>query len=352
MSRHVSKREQRFSRAAVIAVLGLLGSLVTAAGASAEATEDQLSVSVQADDGRGRAVDPGRACQAGPNGGTGAYWHYQYGDDLSPGVFSSLAGEALVHLDLHSDPRDFQNVDGVYDDGENPRAFLGGSESRVSLLNDRGSVKLQLTSGSCEAPTLAFDGSIATGGGQWEVRSGTGAYRDAAGSGTFAMTAEVNPGADNALDLDLDGSISVPTPALEVSVAKTFWGGLGSDYLTRRVSVVYRIANVGPGDAFGVVVTGIETPPESGARPMLGANYSAPLGDLPACLPDGSNQDRCTATVTIRHQLLLQPGPCELVILGCEFDSTITADLPDALDRPNVQSDSTRVRAPDTPPPL
>lgn len=297
-------------------------------------------------------MHPGRPCEPGPNGGTGAYWHYEYGDDLAPGVFSSLAGELLVHLDLRSDVQDFQNVGGIYAGGVDPTGFLGGTESRASILNDRGSVKLRLASGDCENPSLDFDGSVASGTGTWSVDSGAGAYRDVKGAGTFTMTAEVNPGADNSLALDLDGNIVLPIPELDVTVVRTFWGGLGTDYLTRRVSVVYNIANVGDGDAFGVVVTDIENPPGSGVTPMIGNNFAAPLGDLPACRPDGSNRSQCSASITIRHQISALEGPCTLVILGCEFDTTITADLPDALDVSHVQSDTVRPRAPDLPPPL
>lgn len=332
-------------------MLATVASVAAAPGARSDTADHPLSLSVHAQDGRGRSVGPGRPCGAGGNG-VGAYWHYEYGVDLAPGVFSSLGGELLAHLDVRSDVQDFQNLDGAYADGVDPTAYLGGSESRVSLLDDRGSVKLRLSSGSCEAPTLAFDGSVASGSGTWVVDSGTGAYRDAVGNGTFTMTAEVNPGADNALDLDLDGTLTVPTPDLEVTVAGTYWAGLGTDYLSRRVSVVYTVANVGTGDAYGAVVTGIANAPGAGVVPMVDAGYSVPLPDLPPCLDDGSNRDRCSASFIVRHQMSLLFGPCALLILGCQFDTTITVELPDAFDVPSVRSATVRVRAPDLPPPL
>ncbi|MGH9137351.1 MAG: hypothetical protein ACRD0G_09940 [Acidimicrobiales bacterium] len=297
-----------------------------------------IGIGIASGDGRGRAVTPGRPCD---DGGAGAYWHYEYGADLAPGVFSSLAGEALVHLDLHSDTQDFQNVEGVYPDPAEPSAFLQGAESHASLLNDRGSVKIRLRSGSCDEPTLAFDGSQASGTGTWEVESGTGAYRDVTGSGQLSVEAEVNPGADNALALNLQGAIDLPIPNLDVSVVTTYWGGLGTDYLSRRVSVVYRFTNTGPGDAFGVVVDEIENPPSSGVSPL--ASGPIALGDLPA----GASTDR-----TIRHQLGLLGGTCTLIILGCDFTTEFTVNLPDALDNPHIQTDEVEAEAPLLPPPL
>lgn len=322
---------------ATIATL-LAVAAVTAPAASGEV--NPIGISVTASDGRGRAVMPGRPCD---DGGTGAYWHYEYDADLAPRAFSSLAGEALVHLAVHSDTQDFQNIDGVYPDAANPNAFLQGEESHTSLLNDRGSVKLRLSSGSCDEPNLAFDGSSAQGTGVWRVESGTGAYRDVTGNGNFTMTAEVNPGADNALSLNLAGNIDVPIPTLDITTVTTYWGGLGTDYLSRRVSVVYRITNTGPGDAFGVVINRITNPPNSGASPMVGNPANIPLGDLPA----GASAD-----ITIRHQLGLLEGTCTLIILGCDFNTDFEVNLPDALDNPHIQTDTTAAEAPLLPPPL
>lgn len=353
----MNRRRTASSRRRTVLLVGVVMLMVAAVAAVAgaptarSATADHpLSLSVASENGRGRSVSPGRPCETGSDG-VGAYWHYDYDTEMAPGVLSPLGGEVLAHLDIRSGRQPYQNLDGAYPDGADPAAYLGGAESTVSLLDSRGSVKLRLSSGSCEAPTLAFDGSVAAGSGTWAVDSGSGAYRDVTGSGTFTLSAEVNPGADNALDLQLDGLLSSPTPELEVTVVRTFWAGLGTDYLTRRVSVEYRVSNVGTGDAFGAVVTGISNP-TSGVDPMVGSGFSLPLPDLPACLPDGSNQDRCSETFVVRHQMGLLLGPCALLILGCQFDTTITADLPDAFGVPSVQSDTVRVRAPDLPPPL
>ena len=195
--------------------------VVALGGPAADAQTATGPVVIEAANGSGRSVTPGRSCD---DGGTGAYWHYEYGDDVAA---TSLLGanvpvEGLVHLDLHSDEQRFPNVIGdPYPNGANPTAFLSGTESHASLLTDRGSIKLRLSSGSCDAPSLAFDGGTASGSGTWAVdtESVSGAYRSVTGNGTFSMpVAEVNPGADNALRLILNGSLSIAEPDLRLEV--------------------------------------------------------------------------------------------------------------------------------------
>lgn len=310
----------------------------------ADAAPVPLQASIDADNGSGRRVTPGRSAGPGCTGdGAGAYWHYDYGTELDAGNlggFPDILAEALVRLDLHSQVEQFPNVEGAYPDGTT--AYLQGSESRASLLNDRGGVNVRLVSGSCSEPTLTFDGSTAAGSGTWSVApgAGTGAYEGITGGGTFTMTAEVNPGADNALSLDLAGSLEVPAPSLDVEVVTTFWGGLGTDYLSRRVSVVYRVTNTGPGDAYGARVTAL-TNPTRGVSP-IGLATPIPLGDLAS----GESTE-----FTVRHQLGLL-SPCALVILGCRFDTRLTVQLPDALDTPHAFSETVGAQAPTLPPPL
>jgi hypothetical protein len=55
--------------------------------------------------------------------------------------------------------------------------------------------------------------------------------------------------------------------------------------------------------------------------------------------------------VSVRYQLGLL-SPCQLVILSCQFDTTLSIDIPDAFDRSNTQARTLRVRAPTAPPPL
>lgn len=291
---------------------------------------------VNAVDGTGNSSTPGRSCA---DGGAGAYWHYDYGAALAASSFSQLASEARVHLDLHSDTQRYTNASGAYAPGST--AFLQGAESHLSILNQRGSVKVRLSSGTCDAPTLAFDGSVASGSGTWVLDRGTGAYRDiTSAGGTFTLTkAEVNPGGDNELQVSLDGQFSIPDPSLQLEVVRTFWGGLGTDYLTRRVTVEYRITNAGPGDAFGATLQSTDSP-SLGVDPL--GPTPQPLFDLPA----GASQ-----LVQVRYQLGLL-GPCALVLLGCHFDTSATVNLPDAFDKPHVLTATVATTAPSLPPPL
>ena len=330
------RRRGRHRRRLILAVLVFVLAVGFVVPAPVQAVP--LTFTVQATNGEGNSRTPGRPCG---DGGDGAYWHYDYGSALAGGIFSSLAGEVRVHLDLHSDLARFPNTAGAYPaPGGGPTAFLLGGESHASLLNDRGSLKLRLTSGSCATPTLAFDGSTASGPGQWAVHAGAGAYRQAAGTGTFTLTqAEVNPGADNRLQMSFSGGVDVLQPSLKVEVLGSYWGQLGADYVSRRPTVVYRITNTGPGDSFGARLVDAQ-PATNGVR-VLGPRQLA-LGDL------SSGE---SIQVEIRWQLGTT-APCALVILGCRFDTTLTVDLPDALDVRHVSSKTVAAKAPLSPPPL
>jgi hypothetical protein len=303
---------------------------------SAESSTNPGSISVSAADGAGNSTTPGRSCA---DGGAGASWHYDYGAKLAANSFSKLDTEARVHLDLHSDTQRYTNASGAYLPGTT--AFLQGNESHLSILNQRGSVKVRLRSGDCGAPSLTFDGSFASGSGTWSLDSGTGAYRGVTSSGgSFSLgTAEVNPGADNALSLALSGTFTVPDPSLKLEVVQTYWGGLGTDYLTRRVTVVFKVTNTGPGDAFGAVFQ-THGSPTAGAVPM--GPVPQPLFDLPS----GASQ-----IVKVRYQLGLF-SPCFLIILACKFQASATVDMPDAFDIPHVFTATVPTKAPSLPPPL
>ncbi len=260
---------------------------------------------------------------------------------MDRGVFSSLASELRLHLDLHSED-DATRIDPAADppfEDTGAGAFLQGEESHASLINDRGTIKLRLTSGTCENPTLDFDGKAASGVGDWEIDRGVGSYRGATGSGRFTLAADVAPGADNPFELTLDGDFEILRPTLEVEVLQTYWGFLGADYLLRQPTVVFRITNSGPGDSFHSKLVNV-TSPTSGVK-VLGPK-TAFLGDL----HEGDSE-----LVSVKFQLGLLK-PCALVILGCEFDATLHVNLPDALDRPDTQTDTAHARAPDLPPPL
>lgn len=316
--------------------------------ARAQAAPKPLQLAVSGTNGVVRTTEPGLACA---DGGKGSYRHLFADGTLAPGVMSNLAGTVRSTIDVHY---------------EGSKAFLLGNESHVTLANQRGSVQIALSRGSCAAPGVNFDGTTAavpSPQGAWNTGglTGTGAYRNITGSGTFGFSAELNPGANNAWTLALNGALSVLPPGLSVRIERTFWGNLGLDYLARVVTVVYRVGNTGAGDSFGSRFT--RATGASGARPCAeppGALNACPtggpaaqkLGDLASCqdptLPTSCDTER----ITVRYHLPLLGGPCALLILGCVFNTTIQADLPDALDSPLAQQQTVTVRAPDLPPPL
>lgn len=311
----------------------------------AGAAPTPLTVNVTGTDGVGRIEAPGLSCA---DGGDGAYWHYAYSSTLPAGPghgFSRLPADVRLNLDLHSDEVRYPNTN-AQPLPANPNAFLLGDESTASLLNDRGTVRLRLsTGGGCGNSQMSFDGVTAStdaGGNTWTVDSGTGAYDGITGSGTFALTAAVAPGADNPFSLSLNGNLSVPQPALDVALVRTFWGNLGLDYVSRRVSATYQITNVGTGPAYDTRLTG--TVPLTGGVSAMGP-VPQTLGEL---APGES------AFVTVRYQfgLSLLPPPCLLIIIGCAFSSRIEVAWVDGLDIPSTPNETIGATAPLLPPPL
>jgi hypothetical protein len=305
-----------------------------------------LTISVSGDNGVNRIQDPGRRCA---EGGSGQYRHASIEAPLptSPNavISSSLPGVIRGSFDVHHDG---DEPVGTPLTGAAAKAFLQGTESHVTLSNQRGSVQLRLTSGTCASPTLAFDGTTVTGSGTWTVDPGstTGSYHPApdttsTGSGTFTFSLGVAPGADNPWTVNINGSIAVPQPHLKVEVLSTTWGNLGVDYVTRRPTVTYRITNTGPGDTFNPVLTSATSP----------TNGVTTLGVVPQNLPDLASGQ--STTVSVRYQLGLL-APCALVILGCQFDTTLAVSMPDVLDKADSPPPPATVhsRAPDLPPPL
>lgn len=341
----------------VLAVLLVASMLSAVAGAeplraAAALAPKALQVSVSGVNGVVRTTQPGLSCA---DGGKGSYRHHSAEGPLAPGLLSNLAGTIRTTLDVHYDRSG----------GPQPNAFLLGDDSHVTLTNQRGSVQITLRRGSCTAPGVSFDGTTATLAspqGVWDATglSGTGAYRNVTGSGTFGFSAELNPGADNAWSLQLGGALTVLAPGMALKVERTFWGNLGLDYVSRVVTVVFRVGNTGAGDSFAARTTAVSA--ASGVRPCAeppGALNTCPngsppqqrLGDLASCA-DATLPASCdTELITVRYFLPLL-GPCALIILGCQFNTTISADLPDALDTSATQQRTVLVRAPDLPPPL
>jgi hypothetical protein len=349
------------SRRAWSLVAVVLATSVAATSADVGAQTDglgpprALATSLTSATGSGR-IDQGLACD---QGGDGGYWHYDYEAPLAKGVItgpdSTLAGTSRLHLDLHSE-------DGIVraTPGEPPGdAWLQGTESSVTMSNQRGTVRMALQSaggGDCDgAHGLTFDGITATGGGTWEITEATGSYREAVGTGAASLRADVAPGADNPAQLDLSGTIAVLQPNLELEVVDTYWAFLGAHYLLRYVTVIYRVTNTGPGDAFNVRLTAASSP-TTGVKlvgPLPFNTSTQSLGPVPqhlADIPSGQSE-----IVRLRWGLPNPSGnpPCNFIILGCRFDTTLTFEMPDALDVVGPAKVATvEAKAPDFPPPV
>jgi len=288
-----------------------------------------LHVSTGGANGSGRADVPGLGCA---RGGDGSSWHYGYESTLPAGTLTALPAALRMNLDVHAD-------EALVSQGA-PTAFLQGSESTVSLVNERGTLVLRLSDGgSCSHRTATHTGpSVATTGG-WDLAHGSGAYATAGGSGDFQVQADVAPGADNPWSLTLDGELTVGQPQLEVTSAGSSWGASGIallDFLLRRPTILLRITNTGAGDAFGVRITSAAS---STPGVTLASVPPIEVGDLLA----GESR-----TVRLQYQLELL-RPCVLLILRCPFQVAIGTAATDALDAPVSDLDAVEVSAPPVP---
>lgn len=322
--------------AAAVATIALFAPPV-----AADPPPKPINVSLTGTNGVNRIQDPGRRCA---DGGSGEYRHASIESALPDNnLVLSAALPAVIRgsFDVHHDGDEI--VGQTISPAAN-QAFLQGTESHVTMSNQRGSVQLRLTSGDCAHPSLSYDGTTAAGAGTWTIDANgtTGSYRQATGGGTFTLNLGLAPGADNPWTLGVQGTLSVLQPHLMVEVLATTWGNLGVDYLTRRPTVTYRITNTGPGDTFAPKLVSADSPNN-------GVNT---LGPVPQNLPD--LQSGQSTVISVRYQLALLGGPCALVILGCQFDTTLGVSMPDALDQATSPppTATVHVRTPDLPPPL
>ncbi|MCX5379216.1 hypothetical protein [Streptomyces sp. NBC_00091] len=279
----------------LIALLSGLALAVAPAGAQGRAP-DPLGVTASSTAG---VVTSAPGCPSGPltegrllTGST----------SLPPGAFSSLASQLSVSLPFR--------IGGI-------QVGLSGSEAQVALANARGTLTLALSSGDCTTPgSLVYDGTTVSGGGNWTVvpdATPANAYRGASGSGTFTLNSDVTPtGTGKSWSLSLSGSVTLPQPQVAVT-QRAYWGGIGN-YLTRTLSVEYRIRNTGPGDAFNVKLLDA-LPTGSGITR---------LGPVPQTV--GAIRSGATAAVVVRYRV------CGLVVLGCRFTANTQTSLTDALD--------------------
>jgi hypothetical protein len=307
--------------------------LVLAAPTADASGPQPLNISANGTNGVGSIVNPGLSCA---QGGEGNYRDFLLSAPLAPGVVSSLPGNLRANLDVQHD-----GVEPPVGPVTN-EAFLLGNASAATVSNQRGTLQLVLSAGTCASPTLPFDGTNLSGSGTWTIvptsAGNTGSYRSATGSGNFSLKARVGPGAANPWSLSLTGSVSVLQPSLAVSVVNTFWGNLGADYALRIVSVTYQVTNTGPGDSFASILTSSSSSTDDVTA----------LGPTPQSLGDLASG--ASTLVTLRYHLGLF-DPCALVILNCTFHTTLSASMPDALDVPASYSASADATAPAFPPP-
>jgi hypothetical protein len=325
-----------------------------------------IATSLSAANGRTR-IERSLPCD-GSRGDAG-YWHLQGETGLPGGVLTAAAqpGDARLFVDLHSPHHTIRtSPEPVATPGPIPSsAYLPADSSRVSLSNARGTVKLGLVGGSCptgdQAPDLpfSFDGASTSGGGTWSIISSSGSYRQAAGTGSYNLRADVLPGADNPWSIGVNGTIAVLQPDLDVELADVYWGHDGVDYALRQVAAVYRVTNNGAGDSYGAALTAASspTPGASLIRILINGHNllidgNTPMGGFPRSIGDLAAGE--VVDVTVVWQLPLPAGnpPCKAVILGCAIDTSLTFSAPDALDLPTTHSASIPVKAPNLPPPL
>ena len=314
--------------AVLAALVGVGFNVLNGTNAAAEwGPPTPLGLDVTASNGTGRITRPGRPCAAD---GDGAAWHYEYESALAPGSVGLPPGTLGLHLDVHSD----------LDSGApRPSSWLQSGGSYATLSNSRGDVRLALDDGgSCTTRTATVDGTTAETTGTWVVDSASGAYEEALGSGTFAVTAGIAPGADNPLGLQLNGALQVLQPDLDFRVVKRFWGQLGADYALRIVSIVVEATNNGAGASFGTKLTEASTP-------TPGVTY---LDGAPASFGDLAPGESARAVLRFRLELL---QPCKTVILNCPLKVAVKADAPDVLDVSTTHTDLLATTAPDLPPP-
>lgn len=282
-------------RTAVVLTL-LLAALVPTAAVPAGAAgraPDPLGVNASGSTG---VVTGSAGCPSGPLTDTR---QLTGGAALNPGVFSSLASQLDVSLPFRV--------------GAASAALPG--DGQVVLSNARGSLTLALTAGSCTSPGLTYNGTTVSGSGTWSVVPNStpgNAYRGASGTGSFTVTSDATTGTGRLWSLNLTGNLSILQPQVAVT-QRAYWGGIGN-YVTRTLSVEFRIRNTGPGDAFGVELT--DALPTGPGTTRLG-----PVPQTVGAIPAGGS-----VPVVVRYRV------CGLAVVGCRFTAATRTFLTDALD--------------------
>lgn len=314
----------RLLRGTMVTGATALALAVAFAGGSAGAAQP-LAFTLSDSDARIRVPPPGATIVACSEGGNATH-HHSTDQPLGGGVLSRLGGTVRTNLDLHL---------------PGGSGFLVPEQSSAAITNERGEVAIDLVAGSCAAPTVSFDGATASGTGTWTIdgQRANGSYRQATGSGTFTFATRFGPGNDNPWQMAFNGEITVLQPDLRVELVRSFWGRLGADYAGRMVSVIYRLTNSGPGDAFDVEVLPPVTKPGIAAVEV----FPTDLDDLSA------GED---VLITVRYKIGIRGQRDGPLLVRRQFDTTISASMPDALDVASIKSQVVTVTAPAYPPSL
>lgn len=296
--------------------MALLAGLVLGAAPATAAGLAPQPLSVSASNTNASVTSTGSDCTSGPLTETRRVTGSQ---SVPAGVFSSLPSQLAFDLPVLVGPT---------------QAALRGSDARVTLTNARGTLTLALSSGSCAAPSLFNNGTNVSGSGTWTVVADTTAgnsYRQATGSGTFTLSTGIAVGGGGAWTLQLLGTVGVLQPTLAVT-HRAFWGG-PFNYLSRTLSVEYRIRNTGPGDAFGVALTdALPTTP--------GVTRLGPVPQTVGAVPAGTEK-----AVVVRYRV------CGIAAIGCRFTADVQLHVADALDAGGAVSVQRTVQVPVSPVP-
>lgn len=304
-------------RKAVVAT-ALAGLVLSSSSSSAFAPPSLVSAILSGTNGVSVVQAGGETCMGAGN------VHYRHVTFSSP----LPTFDPIISAALPGTMTGFFNVGRTGDEPVNTplpagqKAFLHGTDSTVTLTNQRGSVMLRLQGGTCLTPNFDFDGFTISGTHVWTVDAAgtTGSYHPLAanpttGSGTYNVSLGIRPNHNNPWQLGLAGNLTVPQPVLKVAVAKTKFVGL-SDLFKRILTVTYRVTNAGPGDSFAPVLTG---------APALHPGVTV-MGPVPQTLPDLLHGK--STLVSVRYKLA-RPGPCGF---RCIFDTSVSVAMPDAFD--------------------
>ena len=203
-------------------VLGIVLGTLLWAPPGVQAAPTPLNAHVTGADGHGRIEAPALSCA---DGGDGAYWHYAYSGSLPAGPshgFSQLPGDVRLNIDLHSDEVRYPNTNANPLPAEPQRLPAGDGVDGLTAERPGHGATAALDRRRLRRPEDELRRHHRQHG-RRRQHSGRSSPAPAptrvpAATGTFGLVADVAPGADNPFTLDLNGSLTVRQPALDVAV--------------------------------------------------------------------------------------------------------------------------------------